>query len=343
MSRTKQTKGSAVAKKAEKKSAESAAAPAVTITAFKGFNAQMQCHGGYQFKVGETYEHAGRVAVCESGFHSCENPIDVWSYYPPGDGNLFAEVEASGEIARHSGDSKVASARLHVKAVLTLPDFIGRAVEWLKAHCEPATSNHATGDSSASSATGASSASSATGDSSASSATGASSASSATGASSASSATGASSASSATGYRSASSATGASSASSATGASSASSATGYSSASSATGASSASSATGYSSASSATGDRSASLSTGCYSSSEITPEKSGEPLHAVAIATGYQSLARAPAGSAIVLCERNNQGELLHIRASKVGENGVKPDTWYSLKDGEFAEWTEAA
>ena len=289
MSRTKQTKGSAVAKKAEKKSAESAAAPAVTITAFKGFNAQMQCHGGYQFKVGETYEHAGRVAVCESGFHSCENPIDVWSYYPPGDGNLFAEVEASGEIARHSGDSKVASARLHVKAVLTLPDFIGRAVEWLKAHCEPATSNHATGDSSASSATGASSASSATG------------------------------------------------------ASSASSATGYSSASSATGASSASSATGYSSASSATGDRSASLSTGCYSSSEITPEKSGEPLHAVAIATGYQSLARAPAGSAIVLCERNNQGELLHIRASKVGENGVKPDTWYSLKDGEFAEWTEAA
>ena len=116
-------------------------------------------------------------------------------------------------------------------------------------------------------------------------------------------------------------------------------ATGHRSASSATGYRSASSATGDSSASSATGDSSASLTTGWYSSSEIKPNADGKKLHAVAVATGGESKARAPLGSAIVVCFRGPYGELIHIRASKVGENGIKPDAWYSLdKNGEFVE-----
>lgn len=35
----------------------------------------------------------------------------------------------------------------------------------------------------------------------------------------------------------------------------------------------------------------------------------------------------------------NDDGELLHIRASRVGENGIKPNVWYSLTEaGEFKE-----
>jgi hypothetical protein len=152
-------------------------------------------------------------------------------------------------------------------------------------------------------------------------------------------ATGDSSASSATGYSSASSATGDSSASSATGYRSASSATGDRSASSATGDRSASSATGDRSASSATGYRSASLANGWSSTSEITPPTEDKPLHAVAAAFGGESRARAPEGSAIVLCYRNYEGHLIHIRASKVGDNGIKPNVWYSLdENGEFVE-----
>ncbi len=126
------------------------------------------------------------------------------------------------------------------------------------------------------------------------------------------------------GTRSASSATGYSSASSATGDSSASSATGDRSASSATGDSSASSATGYRSASSATGYRSASSATG---------------KNACALNIGRLGRARASAGAAIVLCNHDDDGNIRHIRASKVGENGVKPDTWYVLNDdGQFEE-----
>ena len=40
-----------------------------------------------------------------------------------------------------------------------------------------------------------------------------------------------------------------------------------------------------------------------------------------------------------MLVHRNDEGVLLHIRASKVGENGINPDVWYSLNEsGEFVE-----
>jgi len=274
---------------------------AQTIQAWKGFDSQMRCRD-FQFEVGKTYTHEGKVEACASGFHACENPLDVFAYYAPGE-SRYAKVTMSGALARHADDSKIAGARITIDAELTLPQFIpqlvGAAIEWVKSRCKPAEEQHATGYSSASSATGYSSASSATGD------------------SSASSATGDSSASSATGYRSASSATGYSSASSATGDRSASSATGNSSASSATGNSSASSATGYRSASSASG------------------------IAAVAMNIGRFGRASASDGAAIVLVYHNDDGTLRHIFASKVGENGIKPDTFYTLnEDGTPVEWS---
>ena len=42
---------------------------------------------------------------------------------------------------------------------------------------------------------------------------------------------------------------------------------------------------------------------------------------------------------AIALVYRNMNDEIIHIRASKVGENGIKPNVWYSLNEsGEFVE-----
>ena len=190
------------------------------ISGFKGFDKDMKCRG-FQFTEGETYRHEGEVKACESGFHLCENPIDVFGYYAPGE-SVYRHATASGQIDTHDDDSKVACSEITIGAAISLHDLIGTGIQFFFSRkYKSKTSKHSTGYSSASSATGDSSASSATGDRSASSATGDRSASSATGDSSASSATGDSSASSATGDRSASSATGYSSASSATGYSSA--------------------------------------------------------------------------------------------------------------------------
>jgi hypothetical protein len=99
------------------------------VIAFKGLDQDFKCKG-YQFEAGKTYEHMGRVAACESGFHACESPLDVWTYYGPAE-SRFALVELSGELSRHEGDSKIAAARIHIKAELVLPDFIKRAVTWM--------------------------------------------------------------------------------------------------------------------------------------------------------------------------------------------------------------------
>ncbi len=121
--------------------------------------------------------------------------------------------------------------------------------------------------------------------------------------------------------------------------------TGYQSAASNTGDYSAASNTGYQSAArntgnqsaaSNTGNRSAASNTGDYSAAEVSGKES------VAASLGIEGRARASAGSAIVLCHRDDEGRLIHIRASKVGENGVEPDTWYQLNaEGEFVEFDE--
>ena len=92
--------------------------------------------------------------------------------------------------------------------------------------------------------------------------------------------------------------------------------------------------TGDYSAATNTGNRSAATNTGYQSAAEVKGAES------VAASLGIQGRARAAAGGAIVLCYRDgNDGRLIHIRASKVGENGIKPDTWYALDaQGEFVE-----
>ena len=212
-----------------------------TITSYKGFDKDFKCRG-YQFEVGKTFKHDGAVKACESGFHACEYPLDVFGYYPPS-GNRFAVVEqsgelSSGELSRDSGDSKVASESIFIKKEIGVADLVEAAIEYTTSRCEPIDPE---------------------------------------------------SPASATGERGAASATGEQGAASATGARGA------------------ASATGYKGAASATGEAS------------------------VAVSTGWAGRAQAAEGCAIVLAFRDNEGRIAHIRASKVGENGIKANTWYAL------------
>ncbi len=284
------------------------------VTAYKGFKQDLTCRG-YQFEIGGTYKHEGEVEACASGFHSCEYPLDVFGYYAPGD-SRFAIVKASGQLSRHDDDSKIASATLVVEAEISMPTMISRAIDWIMARLDSSVEQTVAGDTASN-----------TGDQSAASNTGNRSAASNTGDQSAASNTGNRSAASNTGDQSAASNTGNRSAASNTGYQSAASNTGYQSAASNTGDQSAASNTGYQSAASNTGD---------YSAAEVSGKES------VAASLGIEGRARASAGSAIVLCHRDDKGHLIHIRASKVGENGVKPDTWYQLSaEGEFVEFDE--
>ena len=139
----------------------------------------------------------------------------------------------------------------------------------------------------------------------------------------------------------------------------ASSATGDYGASSATGDYGASSATGYKGASSATGTYGASSATGTCGASSATGycgASSAEDKDAVAVAWGYKSKAKGVLGAFLVFADweytgseddteydRNNQSAWVLNGAKMVqvdGEN-IKPNTWYTIENGEIAEVSE--
>ncbi|EBO2425324.1 hypothetical protein RIY74_003974 [Salmonella enterica] len=195
------------------------------IVTFKGFNKDLTCRD-FQFAIGETFHHDGKVEACGSGFHACECPFDVFSYYPPAE-SRYAETISFGVIDREEeGDTKIASASITIKSELTLPQFIQRGIEWIWSKIDKSLEQQIM-----------------------------------------------------------------------------------------------------------TGYRSAATNTGDWSAAEVSGSQS------VAASLGIEGKARASEGGAIVLCYRDEDGELIHIRASKVGENGIMPDIWYQLnEDGEFVE-----
>ncbi|MEL1438405.1 DUF7666 domain-containing protein [Salmonella enterica] len=249
------------------------------IVTFKGFNKELKCRD-FQFEIGKTFHHDGKVEACGSGFHACECPFDVFSYYSPAD-SRFAETISFGITDRkEDGDTKIASASITIKAELTLPQFIQRGIEWIWSKIDKSLEQQIMcGNCSAATNTGNRSAATNTGN------------------RSAATNTGNCSAATNTGNRSAATNT------------------------------------GDWSAATNTGNRSAATNTGDWSAAEVSGSQS------VAAAFGIEGKARASEGGAIVLCYRDEDGELIHIRASKVGENGIMPNTWYQLnEDGEFVE-----
>ncbi|EDJ6750124.1 hypothetical protein CGX91_24985, partial [Salmonella enterica subsp. enterica serovar Rubislaw] len=124
------------------------------IVTFKGFNKDLKCRG-FQFAIGETFHHDGKVEACGSGFHACECPFDVFSYYPPAE-SRYAETISFGVIDREEiGDTKIASASITIKAELTLPQFIQRGIEWIWSKIDKSLEQQImTGDQSAATNTG---------------------------------------------------------------------------------------------------------------------------------------------------------------------------------------------
>ena len=106
--------------------------------------------------------------------------------------------------------------------------------------------------------------------------------------------------------------------------------------------------TGDWSAATNTGDRSAATNTGYRSAATNTGDRSAAMVGAggsVAVVTGYESKAKADIGSAICVCERGKWNgktyPLLAIKAAIIDGDKLKPDTWYTLRNGEFVEVEE--
>ena len=76
----------------------------MSIKGYKVFNPDWTCRG-FQYKVGETYEHNGNIGMCGKGFHFCQKASDCFGYYSFDKNNKVAEVEAIGLVETQGNKS----------------------------------------------------------------------------------------------------------------------------------------------------------------------------------------------------------------------------------------------
>lgn len=98
---------------------------------YKGFDENMQCRG-FQFHEGETYEEE-YAELCQSGFHACEYPLDVFSYYHPND-SIYHEVELDGVTDRDPANTKRAGKKITVGEKKHPFNMLRDSIKWLKAN-----------------------------------------------------------------------------------------------------------------------------------------------------------------------------------------------------------------
>ena len=102
------------------------------IHAGKGFDRDMQCNG-YQYEVGK--EHVTDDAkLCSTGFHACEDPLDCFQYYSPGQ-SVYHSVELDATDEKHPDDSKRVGKRIKIGAELSVAQICRLHFGYVKEHC----------------------------------------------------------------------------------------------------------------------------------------------------------------------------------------------------------------
>lgn len=116
---------------------------------YKGTDKDMKCQG-FQFELGKEYVEE-EAELCVKGFHGCEYPLDVLSYYSPANSRFF-EVDLDGVTDEEDDDSNRAGTKINLRAEIGIAGIVKAAVEYIKEKAE--SSNNQTGNLSAATNTG---------------------------------------------------------------------------------------------------------------------------------------------------------------------------------------------
>ena len=105
------------------------------MKAYKAFNKDMTCRG-FHYAEGKTYElpEGQEAKLCERGFHACERPVDVLSYYNAGQAGVH-EVEVEGVDQNRDNDTKLCARKIHIGARMTIAQMVQATFEYNREHC----------------------------------------------------------------------------------------------------------------------------------------------------------------------------------------------------------------
>jgi len=91
------------------------------MKAYKGFDKNLKCRN-FQYDIGKEYEEK-EASLCNKGFHACENPIEVFRYYPPAD-SRYCDVELDDISEQISDDSKRCAKRIKIGAEIGIKGIV---------------------------------------------------------------------------------------------------------------------------------------------------------------------------------------------------------------------------
>ena len=103
------------------------------VKAYKGFNKYMQCTPNgkiFQYEIGKEYKE-DEADLCHCGFHACENPLDVLSYYNNID-DKFCEVELDKIDPNRNKDSKICGKKIKIGIEIGFLGLFKAGIEWIK-------------------------------------------------------------------------------------------------------------------------------------------------------------------------------------------------------------------
>ena len=99
---------------------------------YKGFDKDLKCRD-FQYEIGKTYEEP-TAEPCESSFHACERPLDVFRYYAPGKMSRYCEVNLDDVSDQMSDDSKRCGKKIAVKAEIGIAGLVKAQIQYVKEH-----------------------------------------------------------------------------------------------------------------------------------------------------------------------------------------------------------------
>jgi len=107
---------------------------------YKAYDKPLTCKG-FKFEEGKEYKE-DKAICCYSGFHFCENPLDVLNYYNLCESD-FTEIEAIGNIHKNenSEDTKAATDKIKIGAKLDLAGFIKASFSYISEKCKQTEDN----------------------------------------------------------------------------------------------------------------------------------------------------------------------------------------------------------
>ena len=95
---------------------------------YKGFDKNLKCRG-FQYEVGGEYAEES-ANICNKGFHACESPLEVFSYYPPGEQSRYCAVELDANDQR-SDDSKRVGKHIKIDAEIGIAGLVKAHFEYV--------------------------------------------------------------------------------------------------------------------------------------------------------------------------------------------------------------------